>query len=468
MKGRVYRRCSCRGDDGKQLGSRCPDLGKRGHGAWCFAVDLPPVKGHRKTMRRGGFPTQASAVAALESVLKRQSVGVKLDDRETVDERLTSWIEEKRRTLKPTTWVTYNDYIRKDLIPTVGHHRLEELRHEHVALMVAGFEQDGRGAVTIRRIVATLSSALGDAVRQRRLTHNVAQHVALPRATKPERSVWTAEQAVTFLAFTEESGDRLSELFEVIVGTGLRRGEALALRWPDIDIEARSLHIDAKRGNLSSVAGRLMFTAPKTSGSSAGVGLSSRVAAAMVRQAERQQTERDAWGEAYEDDGLVFCRENGAPLRPEYVLRRFHELSDQAGLPRCRIHDLRHLAATLMLASGVPLPLASKMLRHSKTGITADLYGHLTRETSLAAADGLGAVLDAAAAELASERAMRGATTRRPHDAHSDLLGETESDVSAGSTGALGRIRTCNLLIRSKISDVEPHAPEASQPWSGA
>lgn len=117
------------------------------------------------------------------------------------------------------------------------------------------------------------------------------------------------------------------------------------------------------------------------------MGLSSRVVAALQRQSARQAAERGEWAEAYEDDGLVFARENGAPLRPDRVLERFHDLTEQAGLPRVRPHDLRHLAATLMLTSGVPLPLVSKTLRHAQTGITADLYGHLTRQAAVAAAD---------------------------------------------------------------------------------
>ncbi len=194
------------------------------------------------------------------------------------------------------------------------------------------------------------------------------------------------------------------------------------MRWPNIDIEARALFVDPKRGTLSSVAGRLQFTAPKTTGSAAGIGWSPRVVAALVRQAGQQEIERGQWGTAYEDDQLVFARENGAPLRPEYVLRHFQSLSDAAGLPRVKLHSLRHLAATLMIASGVPLAVASKMLRHSQVGITADLYGHLTREASHAAADGLAAVLDAAAAELVAERAMRDATTVRPTEDLPSLL----------------------------------------------
>lgn len=417
----VGRVCTCRGPDGKQLGKRCPELERNGkHGSWYFVVDLPRIGGRRKEMRRRGFPTKKAAEQARESVLQRLGVAVKVDDRESTGDYLLGWLESKQRTLKPTTGHMYAEYVNKTLVPALGSVRLEHLRHEHVQQLVDDLSAAGRGATTVHRIHATLSSALADGVKRRRLQHNAAQHVILPRVEHRERQVWTAEQAVAFLAHT--AADRLGGLFEVLIGTGLRRGEVLALRWKDIDITARALHIDPQRGNLSSIAGRLVFTAPKTTGSSAGVGLSARVVAALTRQAEVQLVERAQWGDAYEDDGLVFARENGTPLRPEYVLRRFHDLSDAAGLPRVRLHDLRHLAATLLLTSGVPLAVASKMLRHSQVGITADLYGHLTREASHAAADGLAAVLDAAAAERANEQKMTGATTARPQIVVPDLL----------------------------------------------
>jgi integrase len=248
--------------------------------------------------------------------------------------------------------------------------------------------------------------------RRRRLTHNVAQHVGLPPVHTAERVPWTAAQAVAFLDYAHRADDPLIDLFEVIIGTGLRRREVLALHWSDVDLGARALFIHPTRGTLSDVGGRLMFTAPKTKGSAAGVGLSARVVAAFERQRSRQAGGRAEWAECYEDHDLVFAWVNGAPLRPDWVLDRFHELTEQAGLPRVRLHDLRHLAATLMLTAGVPLALVSKVLRHATSGITVDLYGHLTAEAALAAADSLGTVLDAAAAELAAERAARAATAR--------------------------------------------------------
>jgi integrase len=416
MTGRLWRRCGCRDrDTGRQLGAACSELKRDAkHGLWAFAVDLNGPGEKRKTMTRGGFATKKAAQDELAKVTGRAAQAVKNDHRETVAQFLDSWLESKRHDLRPSTHHVYSEYVGKRINPVLGRIALEKLRHENIVLLVRELEEQGRGVPTIRKIVAVLRSALGHAVKTKRLTHNPALHVAVPKAEIAERSPWTAEQAARFLR--QAAGpvpyrpERLAELFEFIMCTGLRRGEALALRWLDVDLEGRVAHV---RRNLTYAGGKLAFGPPKTKGSAAGVGLSLRAVRALERQKARQQLERTEWRQGWEDHGLVFTRENGTLIRPEYALARFHEISAQAGLPLVRLHDLRHLAATLMLTSGVPLALVSKTLRHSQVSITADLYGHLTAEAAHAAADSLGGVLDAAAAELANEGALAQVGTSR-------------------------------------------------------
>lgn len=370
-------------------------------------------------MERGGYARKADAERALTGVINRRDGGVAVNDHETVGDFLTGWLDGRRHSLKPKTTLSYSEYIHKTLIPALGTVKLEALRHGHVVQLVSDLEAAGKGPATIHRVVATLRSALGAAVAQRRLPHNVASQVEMPPERPAEREPWSVAQAVGFLDFA--TGDPLAEVFETMICTGLRRGETLALRWSFIDLDRRLLRIDARRGNLSDVNGRLMFTAPKTKGSAAVVGLSRRVVAALARQRARQDLDRADWAEAYTDDDLVFARPDGAPLRPEKVLRRFQALSAAAGLPKCTLHDLRHLAVTVALADGVPLTMVSKFARHTTTAMTGDRYGHLAPDVSTAVADSIGGVLDAAAAELAAERALRAVRTTDAH--HHDREG---------------------------------------------
>jgi integrase len=389
-RGRVYRRCACRTTDGKQIGARCPRLASSArHGTWTFAVDMPSLTGKRTTLRRGGYPTRTAATAALTHVLDCERAGVWLDDTQTVADFLATWLAEKSRTLKPTTTAVYHDYIVKDLVPAFGAIRLEKLNHLHVARFIDDQLAASRGPTTVRRLVATLSSALGDAVRQRRLRHNPARYAPLPRPSKPNLPCWSPTDAVTFLRYCAAVDDPLADLFEILIGTGLRKGEALALHWADVHLDQAVLFVRYTLSNIRNTTP--VMTAPKTKSSHAWVGLSGRVVAAFERQAGRQV-------ELGVTSHLVFSQLSGAPLRPESVLHHFHLLCTQAGVPRIRVHDLRHLAATLMISSQVPLTMASKTLRHSKLSITVDTYGHLVPYAAQQAVDAIADAL--AAAEL--------------------------------------------------------------------
>jgi integrase len=238
-------------------------------------------------MRRGGFATKTAAQTALAQVLHAERTGIHLNDQQTVAAYLTSWLAEKSLTLKPTTLARYRDYITKDLIPTLGAVRLDTLNHQHITTFISHQLHAGRGPVTLRRCVATLSSALTDALRQRRLPHNAARYATIPRPPTPQRVCWTPTQACTFLRHCHQLDDPLADLFEILIGTGMRKGEALALHWADVHLDQRALFIRHTLSNVNNTTP--VLTTPKTKTSLAWIGLSDRVIAAFHRQADRQQ-----------------------------------------------------------------------------------------------------------------------------------------------------------------------------------
>ncbi len=150
----------------------------------------------------------------------------------------------------------------------------------------------------------------------------------------------------------------------------------------------------------------------------------------------------------------MFAREDGAPLRPDWVTRRFRELTEAAGLRRIRLHDLRHGAASLMLAAGVPMAIVSKMLRHSSIGITVDTYGHLSEDTARAASDAIGKLLDAALGDASGAARDHIATTTPETGPRTDEAVPPSQGETAGqeplSGGAAYRNRTDDLLITSE------------------
>lgn len=258
-QGRVYRRCGCRDETGRQLGQGCPQLKSNSrHGTWTYAVDVPSVDGKRSTRRRGGHLTKAEALRELEAQTGRARAGIKSDDRESVATFLTRWLEVKARQAKPSTVRTYTDHVERLIGPELGHLPLERLRAEHVERLITKMIGSGRGFPTVRRVHATLRSALGYAVKTRRLDRNAASGVPLPTVRRPEVQPWSAAELAQFLRHS--STDRLGPVFEVIAACGLRRGEALGLRWADVDLTRRVLHV---RQTLTDVGGHLTFGAPK-------------------------------------------------------------------------------------------------------------------------------------------------------------------------------------------------------------
>ncbi|AGP59261.1 tyrosine-type recombinase/integrase [Streptomyces rapamycinicus] len=208
----------------------------------------------------------------------------------------------------------------------------------------------------------------------------------IPRPASVERTIWTPAQAIRFLHHCHANDPDFADLIEFLIGTGLRKGEALGLHWDDVHLKAHTVYV---RWTLSAIDNnKLVLARPKTRKSSDWVALSPRIHAILTRRNTERYAPSDPGG------GFVFHREDGRPLHPEYVLNHFHYLARQAGVPRTSVHDLRHLAATLALTHGVELTIVSKTLRHSTISTTANIYGHLTKPAARRAVDAIAKQLD--------------------------------------------------------------------------
>ncbi|MFB7054940.1 tyrosine-type recombinase/integrase [Streptomyces vinaceus] len=361
-------------------------------------------------MRRGGFPSQDSAEQALGRFLEGEAGGYNADPNQTVAAYLNAWLAAKALVLKPTTMARYRDYVRNDLIPAFGTLKLGQLAHRHISAYVTCQLAAARGKTTLYRCLATLSSALGDAVRQHRLPQNPASPAVLPRPPTPGRRIWTAKEAARFLAYCHQADPEMADLFEVLIGTGMRKGEALGLHWDDVHLTEGVLYV---RCTLSAIDdNRLVITTPKTRASRGWVAISPRVATALRHRALTMPRTRGDPDDPFV--GLVFCRPDGRPLEPHQVLDRLRRLSAEAGVPRITVHDLRHLAATITITAGVPLTVVSKTLRHSTLSTTANIYSHLTQLAAREAVDTIDRALTGA--EKASHQTDRAAWLRPPRD----------------------------------------------------
>lgn len=310
--------------------------------------------------------------------------------------------------LRPTTVRAYRSHTDEYLIPHLGRLRLQDLRPSHIDKLLAALDNGKRKPATVRRIHATLRSALSTAVRRRLINFNAAKDVDLPASQRPNVKPWEPAELGQFLDTI--GTHRLGAMFEVVAGTGLRRGEAVGLRWDDVDLAGRVIVV---RQQIVQESGRLKnkqsaapcpyceaghmgvsFGKPKTaSGEDRVIDLDEVTVGALLSHQLRQQAERESWGDAYVDHGLVFAREDGKPLRPDDVTKLFGALVDAAGLRRIRLHDLRHGQASLMLAAGIDMAIVSKRLGHSTITITSDTYSHLLGGVGRDAADRAAALI---------------------------------------------------------------------------
>ncbi|WP_457033687.1 tyrosine-type recombinase/integrase, partial [Kitasatospora sp. P5_F3] len=287
----------------------------------------PRTDGHRRTIRRAGFPDELEAGIALRRFNEGLALCVITDPRQRTAEYLRDWLDEKELRLKPTTMARCRTYVEQDLIPALGTIPLIDLTRQHLSAFVTAQLRNGRGKVTVYRIMATLSSAVHDS----RLARNPAKPPLLARPASAPRRLWTEEQAARFLRFTHVTDPLYADLAELMIGSGIRKGEALALRWDDVHLTDRVFFV---RATLSAVDNnQLLLTAPKTKRSRTWVALSDRTASALDDRAGTR-----AFGNITSSGGYVFHR-HGRPLHPKNVLDHFHRLCDKAGVPRIALHD---------------------------------------------------------------------------------------------------------------------------------
>ncbi|MEY9853834.1 integrase [Leifsonia sp. EB41] len=228
-----------------------------------------------------------------------------------------------------------------------------------------------------------LRGILDSAVRDELLGKNPAAALRRPKVEHHEAAYLNPNEVRHLL--DAATGSPARPVFELLLHTGLRRGEALALRWEDIDFTARTIRV---RGTLARVGSELLVTEPKTEKSRRTVYMTD-ASERVLRAARLEQSEgRLRLGSAWVQTGFVFTTEVGTPRDPRNLLRSLKLAAKKAGLPTTvGLHTLRHSAASTMLAGGVPLKVVSEILGHSSVAITGDIYGHVSPEVSATAMD---------------------------------------------------------------------------------
>jgi integrase len=337
-----------------------------------------------------------SAKKRTEVVEKLKDLRRKIDDRlllkdesVKVAELFERWFEDvMRHQIAPSTFSNYQTVVRMHILPCLGNKKLVELNVGDVDKLLSQKADSGLSASTVRRIRAVLAQCLDQAIRWELVHRNVATLSRSPKMVRREGRTLSPDQARHLLETLR--GHHNEALYALMLSTGLRRGEALGLRWSDFDRDTGVLRVLRQ---LKREGSRLVTTDTKTSLSRRAVNLPEPMLKALLTHEERQEAERDWLGDSWIDSGYIFTSSVGTPIDPRNLYREFQAICRSAGLGDWHPHELRHSAASLMLAQGVKIQVVSQVLGHSSIRMTADVYGHILDPDRREAADAMGSML---------------------------------------------------------------------------
>ena len=376
---------------------------KRGR-AWSYVIRVKdPETGVSRPRWVGGFATEEEAKAARDEARVKARRGEYIDRNQiTVTAYLDEWIDSHSMEIKPRTLLDYRACIRLYIAPRIGHMPIQAVRPSTITKLyrdlLAGGGRNGKplAITTVIHLHAILRKAFRDAVIVDGLIgSNPVERAKRPRMPNREPgTVWTIAQLQAFLATARQH--RLFAFFHLATYTGARRGELLNLRWTDVDLDAKKITIS---GSTAVIGGERINGTTK-SGRTQVITIDDGTVAAL-RQHKADQAAEQALADDYwrgTSNGYVFTTGWGEPIYPDTVttlmtkLIRAHNEPENGPrpkdqLPHARLHDLRHIHATTLLLSGVPVHVVAARLGHADPAITLRVYAHVIRAAEAAAAD---------------------------------------------------------------------------------
>jgi len=371
--------------------------GPRGR-SYYYTIPITRPDGTRGQEQRRGFKSERAARAAMRKRLVELESGVAtVTCNQTVAEYLAFWLGQIRRDVSQATLAKYERTLRGALVPVLGTQRLSKLTPFLIDAAYGQALERGTSANQIRSAHTIFKAALSRAVDWDLLPRNPCASAKPPRK---ERAVDAEDSRVR--ALTDEEAGRLLAALEgpawlaayLSLGTGLRRGEVLGLRWRDVDFDARTLSVRQTVEPAAVAGGGLIIGPPKTERSARTFRAPSRVLGHLWDHRRRQAARRLACGGVWDGD-LVLCRDGGRPILPDTLNDWHARARERAGLPKeIRFHDLRHTYATQSLRAGVSVTTLSQRLGHANVSVTLNVYSHALPEDHEFAAGVADAVLD--------------------------------------------------------------------------
>jgi len=304
----------------------------------------------------------------------------------TVAEYLESWLLDYcKANLAQNTAETYEFFVRKHIIPAIGNIPLSQLKSSDLQRLYSVKKTSGRrdgkgglGSRSVRYIHITMHRALKSAMKLGLISRNVADSVDVPVVHGREMQTMSESDVHILLEMVAASqrGTRYYPLFYTLLFTGIRRSEALGLRWSDIDLSSGQLSVNRTLHQLHDR--KVIFKKPKTEKGRRLIALTPSTVAVLKEHKESQSQTRESLGlTPLNDNDLVFCQFDGKPLLPDTVSQAWRHIARKSGLTGIRLHDCRHTHASLLLKQNVHPAVVAQRLGHASVQITLDIYSHI-------------------------------------------------------------------------------------------
>ena len=338
-------------------------------GRWVGSLSLPD--GTRKVFYG---KKQSEVIAKLDEAandLRRGMLAV--GSTTTLQEYLENWLENVHKpTIRLSTYLNYRKLLNNYLVPGLGKVKLQKLTPQQVQVFYSQKMSDGLAPKTVNNMHGVLHKALDNAVKWNILSRNVCDAVTPPRIPRKEKNVLTKQQAHTLLE--EVRTHRLEALLTLAITTGMREGELLALHWQDVNFEDCSLQVKRAVSYLKGYG--YIESEPKTAKGRRMIKLPVFVVAILRRHKAQQEEHRREVGSAWIEKDLMFTNAQGYFYSASTLRKVFRWFLVSIGLPHMRFHDLRHSAATILLAMNVHPKVVQEILWHSQIAMTLDVYSH--------------------------------------------------------------------------------------------
>jgi integrase len=355
---------------------------RRGERSWELKFDAvgDGQAGKRKTRYASFRGTKREAEIELARLITAAANGEQVDPSKlTLSEFLDRWERDWcASNVSPKTAERYGELLRLHVRPTLGAMKLQKLRPVHLSGLYGSLRRDVKlSARTIGHVHRALHRALGHATGWDVVTQNVAARVSPPRVGHQEINILTAAQVKAILATARDRA--IYPIATLALATGMRRGELLALRWRDIDLDQAKITVAR---SLEQTKAGLRFKEPKTAHGRRTISLPATAVTELRAHWRVQQTQRLALGAGKSPpDALLFADLNGEPRLPNAITKEWERTARAAGMAFATLHSLRHTHASHLIANGLDILTISRRLGHGSPTITLSVYGHLFPQT---------------------------------------------------------------------------------------